>query len=164
MCFKTNIQTCNTSETSGRLRRATKRSGITLSNKDLPSSRRTQTFINGASSSATHPKWSGSVAEIARPRPLNNSYACAATTSFNLLLTKKGHFSSSSSVVVSLSGGEGVLMLTLIHKECGGPALDESPVGEVCAIPTDRFPFTCFTCLEEIDDESEIRLSQEMGF
>ena len=26
-------------------------------------------------------------------------------------------------------------MLTLIHKECGGPALDESPVGEVCAIP-----------------------------
>ncbi len=54
-------------------------------------------------------------------------------------------------------------MLVLIHKECGGPALDESPVGEVCAIPTDRFPFTCFTCLEEIDDESEVRLSQEMG-
>jgi hypothetical protein len=43
-------------------------------------------------------------------------------------------------------------MLVLIHKECGGPALDESPVGEVCAIPIDRFPFACFTCLEEIDD------------
>ena len=42
-------------------------------------------------------------------------------------------------------------MLTLIHKECGGPALDESPVGEVCAIPIDRFPFACFSCLEEID-------------
>jgi hypothetical protein len=55
-------------------------------------------------------------------------------------------------------------MLTLIHKECGGPALDESPVGEVCAIPTERFPFMCFTCREEIDDESEVRLSQEMGF
>ena len=55
-------------------------------------------------------------------------------------------------------------MLVLIHKECGGPALDESPVGEVCAIPIDRFPFTCFSCLEEIDDESEVRLSQEMGF
>jgi hypothetical protein len=63
-----------------------------------------------------------------------------------------------------LIDGEGVLMLTLIHKECGGPALDESPVGEVCAIPTGRFPFTCFTCLEEIDDESEVRVSQEMGF
>jgi len=55
-------------------------------------------------------------------------------------------------------------MLTLVHKECGGPALDESPIGEVCAIPIDRFPFSCFTCLEEIDDESEVRLSQEMGF
>ncbi|MDC8449696.1 MAG: hypothetical protein LV473_15235 [Nitrospira sp.] len=41
-------------------------------------------------------------------------------------------------------------MLVLIHKECGGPALEESPVGEVCAIPVDRFPFPCFTCLEEI--------------
>ncbi len=37
-------------------------------------------------------------------------------------------------------------MLTLIHKECGGPALDKSPVGEACAIPVDRFPFSCFTC------------------
>ena len=35
-------------------------------------------------------------------------------------------------------------MLVLIHKECGGPALDESPVGEVCAIPIDRFPFLLF--------------------
>ncbi len=40
-------------------------------------------------------------------------------------------------------------MLTLIHKECGGPALDESPAGEVCAIPVDRFLFSCFTCLGE---------------
>jgi hypothetical protein len=32
-------------------------------------------------------------------------------------------------------------MLVVIHKECGGPALEESPVGEVCAIPVDRFPF-----------------------
>lgn len=55
-------------------------------------------------------------------------------------------------------------MLTLIHKECGGPALDESPVGEVCAIPVNQFPFPCFTCLEEIVDESEVRFSQEMGF
>ena len=54
-------------------------------------------------------------------------------------------------------------MITLIHKECGGPAIEDSPVGEVCAIPIDRFPFPCFTCLEEIDDESELRLSQELG-
>jgi len=54
-------------------------------------------------------------------------------------------------------------MLTLIHKECGGPAVDESPVGEVCAIPVDRFPFPCFTCLEEILDETEVRLSEELG-
>ena len=59
---------------------------------------------------------------------------------------------------------KGTAMLTLIHKECGGPALDESPVGEVCAIPVNQFPFPCFTCLEEIVDESEVRLSQEMGF
>jgi len=54
-------------------------------------------------------------------------------------------------------------MLVLIHKECGGPALEESPVGEVCAIPVDRFPFPCFNCLEEIVDESEVRLSEELG-
>jgi len=55
-------------------------------------------------------------------------------------------------------------MLTLIHKECGGPALEtNTSVGEVCAIPIDRFPFSCFTCLEEIVDESEVRLSEELG-
>ena len=54
-------------------------------------------------------------------------------------------------------------MLTLIHKECGSPALEDSPVGEVCAVPADRFPFPCFTCLEEILDESEVRLSEELG-
>jgi hypothetical protein len=54
-------------------------------------------------------------------------------------------------------------MLTLIHKECGGPALDGSPVGESCALPVDRFPFPCFTCLEDILDESEVRLSEELG-
>jgi glycosylphosphatidylinositol transamidase (GPIT) subunit GPI8 len=54
-------------------------------------------------------------------------------------------------------------MLVLIHKECGGPALEDSLVGEVCAIPIDHFPFSCFTCLEEIMDESEVRLSEELG-
>ena len=54
-------------------------------------------------------------------------------------------------------------MLVLIHRECGCPALEESPGGEVCAISVDRFPFPCFTCLEEIVDESEVRLSEELG-
>ena len=55
-------------------------------------------------------------------------------------------------------------MLTLIHKECGGPALEPNTgVGEVCALPVDRFPFACFSCLEEIVDESELRLSEELG-
>ncbi|MEK6586771.1 MAG: hypothetical protein AABZ24_10505 [Nitrospirota bacterium] len=47
--------------------------------------------------------------------------------------------------------------MVLIHKECGGPALDKSPVGEVW------FPFSYFTCLEEIVDESQVRLSEELG-
>jgi hypothetical protein len=55
-------------------------------------------------------------------------------------------------------------VLVLIHKECGGPALEtDTAVGEVCTIPTDRFPFPCFSCLEEITDESEVRLSEELG-
>lgn len=54
-------------------------------------------------------------------------------------------------------------MLVLIHKECGGPALEESPVGEVCSVPVSQFPFACFSCLEEILDESEVRLSEELG-
>lgn len=54
-------------------------------------------------------------------------------------------------------------MLVLIHRECGGPAMEDSPVGEVCATRIDRFPFACFSCLEEIDDESEVRLPEELG-
>ena len=51
-------------------------------------------------------------------------------------------------------------MLVLVHKECSGPALEESPVGEVCAIRVDRFPFPC---LEEITDETEVRWSEDSG-
>jgi hypothetical protein len=55
-------------------------------------------------------------------------------------------------------------MLTLIHKECGGPALEpNTAVGEVCMLPVDRFPFACFSCLEEIVDESELRVSEDLG-
>jgi hypothetical protein len=53
-------------------------------------------------------------------------------------------------------------MLTLIHKACGGPALElGGAVAEVCALPVDRFPFPCFTCLEEILDETEVRVAED---
>jgi hypothetical protein len=55
-------------------------------------------------------------------------------------------------------------MLTLNHKECGGPALElNTTVGEVCALPVDRFPFPCFSCLEEIVDDSELRFTEDLG-
>ena len=54
-------------------------------------------------------------------------------------------------------------MVVVIDKHCGGTAMEDSTVGEVCAIPIDRFPFSCFTCLEDIVDESELRLSEELG-
>jgi len=55
-------------------------------------------------------------------------------------------------------------MLTLIHKECDGPAIEpNTTIGEVCSLPVERFPFACFSCLEEIVDESELRLSEELG-
>lgn len=54
-------------------------------------------------------------------------------------------------------------MLILIHTECGGPAVDDALVGEVCALPIDRFPFSCFTCLEDILDESDLRLAEDLG-
>jgi glycosylphosphatidylinositol transamidase (GPIT) subunit GPI8 len=62
-----------------------------------------------------------------------------------------------------VTGPEENIMMVLIHKECGGPAMEDSTVGEVCAIPIDRFPFSCFSCLEEIVDESELRLSEDLG-
>lgn len=55
-------------------------------------------------------------------------------------------------------------MLTVIHKACGGPALEaNTAIGEVCALPVERFPFSCFTCLEDILEESELRLSEDLG-
>lgn len=50
-----------------------------------------------------------------------------------------------------------------MEKVFGDADLEGSQVGEVCAFPINRLPFSCFTCLEEILDESEVRLSEEMG-
>jgi hypothetical protein len=54
-------------------------------------------------------------------------------------------------------------MIVLIHKACSGPAVEtDTLTAETCALPVDAFPFTCFTCLEEITDESELRFSEEI--
>jgi len=54
-------------------------------------------------------------------------------------------------------------MLVLIHKECGSPALEESLVGEVCAILIDRFPLFLLYLPGRHLDDSEVQLSEELG-
>lgn len=62
-----------------------------------------------------------------------------------------------------LSRDEEPTMLTLIHRECNSPAVEvDSAAAERLTIALPEFPFTCFTCLEEIDDESEVRFSEEI--
>lgn len=54
-------------------------------------------------------------------------------------------------------------MIVVVHKACNGPAIDtDTVVAEGCALPVTAFPFPCFTCLDEIFDESELRLSEEI--
>lgn len=54
-------------------------------------------------------------------------------------------------------------MLVLIHKACGSAAVEVDSVSvESLTIPAEEFPFTCFTCLDEIDGPSELRLSEEI--
>ncbi len=54
-------------------------------------------------------------------------------------------------------------MLTLIHKACSSAAVEVDSVSvESFTIRVKEFPFTCFTCLDEIESESELRLSEEI--
>jgi len=54
-------------------------------------------------------------------------------------------------------------MMIVSHKTCGGPALEtNSPESETCAILAEELPFTCFTCLDEILDEGDLRISEEI--
>lgn len=54
-------------------------------------------------------------------------------------------------------------MIVVIHKECNGPAFEtDAPESQTYAVPADHFPLTCFTCLDEIDDESELRFSDQI--
>ena len=55
-------------------------------------------------------------------------------------------------------------MIVVIHKACGGPALEINTLeSQTYAIPAADFPLTCFTCLDEIFDKSEVRFSEEIG-
>jgi hypothetical protein len=54
-------------------------------------------------------------------------------------------------------------MIVVIHRACNGPALEpDDAIAETCAMPVTALPFSCFTCLDEIIDESELRLSEEI--
>ncbi len=54
-------------------------------------------------------------------------------------------------------------MIHIIHKACNGPAIETDTIlSETCALPVDSFPFNCLTCLDEIMDESELRLFEEL--
>jgi hypothetical protein len=50
-----------------------------------------------------------------------------------------------------------------IHTDCGGPATDEDTIypGESAPFLIDEdFSLNCFTCLAEISDRSELRLTE----
>jgi hypothetical protein len=54
--------------------------------------------------------------------------------------------------------------IRVFHKSCGGPALDQDDLDETHTFDflTDEsdFSLTCITCLEEIDDRSELTTSE----
>ncbi len=50
-----------------------------------------------------------------------------------------------------------------IHTVCGGPATDEDtlyPDHPASYLTDEEFTLTCFTCLDEISDRSELRLTE----
>ena len=54
-------------------------------------------------------------------------------------------------------------MLVFIHKACGSAAVEVDSISvEHLAIPAEEFPLTCFTCLDDIENPSELRLSEEI--
>lgn len=54
-------------------------------------------------------------------------------------------------------------MIFIVHKDCNGPAIDtDIAVSDTCTLPVGSFPFNCLTCLDEIVDESELRLFEEL--
>lgn len=52
-------------------------------------------------------------------------------------------------------------MILYVHKDCAQPAVETSDAG-LPEVP-DGFPFPCLHCLEEIEDESELRVAEQMS-
>lgn len=53
--------------------------------------------------------------------------------------------------------------MVITHKICSGPALETNSLeSETCTILAEDFPFTCFTCLDEIIEQTELRVSEEV--
>ncbi len=52
-------------------------------------------------------------------------------------------------------------MILYVHNDCGQPAVETSDAG-LPEVPA-GFPFPCLYCLEEIEDESELRVIEQMG-
>ena len=52
-------------------------------------------------------------------------------------------------------------MLVYINKDCGEPAV-ERPDAVLPEVPT-AFPFTCLSCLGEIEDESDLIAVETMS-
>lgn len=55
-------------------------------------------------------------------------------------------------------------MITVIHKDCGGPALQPDPGRPVSSLMEAKEIFlVCFTCLDEITDPADLLFGEEMG-
>jgi len=53
--------------------------------------------------------------------------------------------------------------IVILHTACGGPVTDEDtlyPEQNAPFLTDENFTLTCFTCLDEISDRSEIRLAE----
>lgn len=54
-------------------------------------------------------------------------------------------------------------MKIVTHKACSGPAIEANSLeAETRVIVEEDFPLTCFTCLDDILDTSEIRVGEQL--
>lgn len=54
-------------------------------------------------------------------------------------------------------------MIIITHKVCSGPALETNSLeSESCTLLASDFPFTCFTCLDDVVEQNELRISEEV--
>jgi hypothetical protein len=57
---------------------------------------------------------------------------------------------------------EDVKMILITHKACSGPAIEANSLeAETRVFMDEEFPLTCFTCLDDIIDRSEMRVGEQ---